>query len=208
MQAYATKCVRLKSAFGVATFSEYIKDDFITVENPDIEIMSALDSERERSKERISYSSIYPMIANDPTKPLISKKFAERKLLELDGRTDEEINILCPPTADEMRATEENELLAKDQKVEIKVETEDHLSHIVVHTECPQTATRDTHIRSHRDAYIESGQAQRDKNLFNQLQANGAGGNGAVQNAMTNTLVSQANSSGMNPMSGSVSPNQ
>ena len=185
-QSASKKIVRIKSAIG----NQYIsitRKDFITKKDPDIIIGSKLEMEKQRSRDKVAYASIMPMIAQDPTKPTVSKRFAERRLLKLYGLTPEEISVISPDTVDESRAKMENELLQRNEKVEIEI-GEDHQSHNVIHAQAEDTVTRNAHIEAHKQAYIKSGQYKQDKQA--ELAMLTGGGN-AQGNIAANQISNQ-----------------
>jgi hypothetical protein len=164
------KVIELQSTFG-EKFLTVKRKDFITKQDPGIEIVSKLDADKRNEQLKADFSAIYPLISNDPTKPLVSRRFAERKLMSLFSVPEDEISILSPATIDEIRARNENELLSRGEKVEVDVENEDHLTHLLVHSECEKTPQLLAHIAATNLAYYSSGQAMRDMNLFKQQQA-------------------------------------
>jgi len=155
------KTIRIQNSVGF-NFVKLRKKDFIAKQDPDIKIKSKLEAEQEKLKERTAFASIYPGIVSDPTKPLVAKRFAERKMLRLYGLEQDEISIISPETADEADAKMENELLSRNEKVDIEGQ-EDHLSHILIHNQAENAQARRSHIDAHKEAYVLTGQYEQMK---------------------------------------------
>lgn len=179
------KIIELQSTFG-ERYLTVKRKDFITKQDPRIEIVSKLDADKKNAQLKADFSAIYPVIANDPTKPLISKRSAERELMRLYGVPDDMISIFSPATVDEIRASNENELLSRNKMVKVDVQNEDHLTHLLVHSECEKTPEALSHITQHRIAYSESGQAIRDRALFEKQQVSNPQANQIGQPGGTN----------------------
>jgi len=196
------KIIRIKSAIG-NQYSTITRKEFITLEDPDIQIGSKMEMEKARAREKVAYASIMPLINQDPTKPAVSKRFAERRLLKLYGLSPEEIQVISPDTVDESRAKMENELLQRNEKVEIEI-SEDHQSHNVIHSQCEDSVARDAHIEAHKQAYVKSGQYAKEKQAQMAMTAGGGGANG---NIAANQISNQnANLNNQNRQPEGVSP--
>ena len=184
MKAAEKKTIRLSSALG-SNFISLTRKDFITKEDPDISIKSKLEVDQKRSRDRVAFASIFPMITQDPTKPLSAKRYAERHLLRLYGLPSEEIAMISPSTPDEMRAKMENELLNKNNFKDVKVSVEeDHLSHMLIHSQSEKTDATQAHINAHKMAYFESGQYERDMEA--RAMQSGSGQVNSSQNQLAN----------------------
>jgi len=184
------KIIRLQSAIGTQ-FSTITRKVFITNQDPDIYIGSKLETEQKRNIDRLAFAAIAPMFISDPTLPASSRNFSRRHLLRLNGLAPEMIAIMVPDSSDEMDAKTENELLSKDNR-EPEVEmTDDHLSHIVIHTQAEKTDATMAHIRAHQIAYMESGQAEKDRANANAYLMNSAGTNPGNAMAGLNAAMSK-----------------
>lgn len=179
------KVIRIQSALG-AQYSTITRKLFITSQDPDIRIASKLETEQQRSKERLSFAAIAPLFMADPTLPVSSRNFTKRHLLRLNGLAPEQIQIMVPNTPDETFALMENELLSRNNTTpEIKIE-EDHLSHIVIHSQAEKTDATMGHINAHTTAYYESGQAEQDNMMKQQMAMAGNQAMGATAGANAN----------------------
>lgn len=189
------KVIRIKSAFGGNNYATIKRASIITTADPDIIIGSKFEIEQKQTTERIAFSTIFPIIMQDPSKPKVSRNYAERHLLRLHGISPEELRIIVPETPDEMLSGQENELLSRDKYVDIDYTNDDHLSHIVIHSQAESTNARNRHIEAHKMAYLESGQQARDRELAQQALVQGGGqGQDLSRIAMNQMSNSQAQS--------------
>jgi hypothetical protein len=198
-----TKVIRIQSAIG-SQFSTITRKAFITKQDPDIYIGSKLEVEQKRNMDRIAFAAIAPLLMQDPSLPASSRNFTKRHLLKLHGIASEQISIMVPDTIDEMKAKMENELLSRNNnepEIDIK---EDHLSHIVIHSQAEKTDASMAHIQAHKVAYFESGMYEMDKQIQNQaLMSGGQAGNMAAnQNANLNANINNSKKQpiGVSPM--------
>ena len=173
------KIIRIQSAMG-SQFSKITRKTFITNQDPDISIKSRVEAETKRQMDRMAFTAIAPLYINDPLLPASSRNFSRRFLLQLQPLPPEVIAIMVPDSPDETTAKMENELLSKDNN-EPEVEMDqDHLSHIVIHSQAERTPATMAHIQAHRIAYQQSGQYEKDKMLQEQYMMNGADRNGQL----------------------------
>ena len=80
-------------------------------------------------------------------------RFAFRYMGKLSGLKQDIINQLLPPTIDEMKAEEENQLLREGTKVEVSV-NDDHQSHLEIHNKMEDTPQKIAHINAHKRAMM------------------------------------------------------
>jgi len=195
------KIIRIQSALG-SQFSTITRKTFITNQDPDIRISSKLETEQQRMKDRVAFAAIAPLFISDPTLPASSRNYSRRHLLRLEGMSQEQIMIMVPETPDEMRAKIENELLSRNNnEPEIKME-EDHLSHIVIHSQAEKTEATMAHINAHSIAYYESQQYETDKATQQQFLMNGgnkASNSMAAANANANANLVNKQPVGIQP---------
>jgi len=178
------KIVRIQSGIG-DSFMALSRKDFITVNDPDIKIGSKIEMEQKRMRDRVAFAAVLPLINADPTKPQVSKRFAERRLLKLYDLPAEEIAIISPDTPDEMKAKMENELLDKNNLSDVKIEVgEDHLSHMVIHNQAEKTEANLGHTQAHKMAYFQSGQAEESREIYKEFSK--AGGQQGAANSLAN----------------------
>jgi hypothetical protein len=190
------KIIRIQSALG-SQFSTITRKIFITNQDPDIKIESKLDTEQKRNRDRMAFAAIAPMFINDPSVPQSSKNFSKRHLLRLNALPNEMIEIMVTDTPDEHKAKMENELLSKNNtepEIDIK---EDHLSHIVIHSQAEKTPATMAHIQAHYQAYYQTGQYERDRMLNEEVMLSGKDTLNSVANINANASANmdQANNS-------------
>lgn len=185
------KVIRIKSAFGGNNYNVLDRRSIISDTDPDIIVGSKFEIDQDRTKNRVAFSTVYPLIMQDPSKPKVSKTYAERYLMRLYGVSNEEIRIMSPETPDEMLASQENELLSRDKYVDISVENDDHLSHIVIHSQAETSNSRNRHIEAHKLAYINSGQQAADREMARAAAMNGGGQGQDLSRISMNQLSNQ-----------------
>ena len=168
------KIIRIQSSLG-AQFSTITRKIFITNQDPDIRITSKLENEQKRFKEDVSFSAVAPLLLSDPSTPVSSRNYIKRHMLRLKGLENEMIMVMVPETPDEMKARMENDLLSRNKDYPEVDMQEDHLSHIVIHSQAEKTTATMAHIQAHTIAYYESDQFQRDKEAQQNFVMNGGG---------------------------------
>lgn len=142
------KIVQLRSAFG-GVWKAFTKDDLVSAKSdPNLLITSKILSEDKRDRELTRFRIALSLTAQYPGTNL---RYAYRKLYKLIGYRTEEINKLQPPTADEMLAEEENDLLTKNKKTPVSP-TDDHIAHIEIHERAKLTKATTAHIETHKAA--------------------------------------------------------
>ena len=157
------KIIRINNWFGV--MPRFLKrNDFITLEDPDVDVESFNISEQKRERDRINFASVLPFLLQDPNINEISKNYSKREMLRLWWMKTEKINVLVPQTVDELEAIEENELIKNDVMPKALLE-EDHLTHIFMHQQEEYNNTNRIHQWTHMDLY-----KQKSKQLDQQQQ--------------------------------------
>lgn len=141
------KVIRLLGELGT-TFQSVSRKDFMDKKQPEVYIESAVMSEIERTAKLQGMTNVIQVIANDPG---VSKRYLFRKLGKLNDMSFEEINMLVPPTPEEMHARGENELILQGKTPKIDM-TDDHMTHIELHAQLPESVIRDAHIAAHKKA--------------------------------------------------------
>jgi hypothetical protein len=157
------KIIRLVGVQGYS-YRPLMKTDFIMGIDPDIEIESKALTEAKQMRERILFQSFGQVVYADATS---NKRFYNRQLAKLNGLKKDEIDILFPPTIDELMARKENDDLNKNKLVPVNP-NDDHTAHLQEHETAEETAAKKAHIEAHIEA-MRIQKAQPD--LFPQLQA-------------------------------------
>lgn len=180
------KIIRLQGGFSTK-YTTITRKDFITVSDPDVFIISKQELAMKKDRERLIFAQLAPMILQDPTKPLASRNFTQRHLLRLNDVEPDVISILCPPNPDEMTAELENELLSRNMSATLMM-TDDHLSHMVIHSFAEDTNEKFAHIEAHKQAYILSGQKAKMDDMAAQMSTSMR----PIANQMNNQISNQA----------------
>ena len=88
----------------------------MAISDPDIIVESKKYIEQMRAKQQVAFAAKLPIILQDPAIPQISKKFALRYSLKLDGIDKEYIKILVPESYEELDANQKVTLLDNNNK--------------------------------------------------------------------------------------------
>jgi hypothetical protein len=196
------KIVRLQNGFGIR-YTKITRKDFITVEDPDISIISKTELRSRKDKERMAFSQIVPLLLQDPKKPDASKNYAMRYLLKLNDLANEVIEILVPDSPGEQRAKIENELLSRNISAELMLD-DDHLSHMIIHSAAEDSEAKFAHIEAHRQAYILSGQQEKAAQMAMQAMAGSQNQGNMAINSIQNQAANMFNNSRPQPLEANV----
>lgn len=188
------KIVRLQGGFNVR-YSTITRKDFITTQDPDITIVSKTELSNRRDKERLYFAQLVPSLLQDPSKPVASRNFTMRYWLKLNNLQPDVISVMVPETPDEQQAILENELLSRNISATILI-TDDHLTHMLIHSSAEDTNAKFAHIEAHRQAYITSGQKAVNDTMTQASMQNNTGNMNAMANSTNNTLVNMNNRGG------------
>lgn len=183
------KVIRLVGVQGYS-YRNLMKEDFITSLDPDIEIDSKAVSEAKMLRERTLLQGFGQIVYSDPT---ANKRFYNKKMARLNGMKKDEVDLLFPPTIDELTARDENLTLNKNKLVQVHP-YDDHVAHLQEHERAEETAAKEAHIQAHMEAMRIKKQLP---HLFPQDQ----------QTQQQSQPVQQGNESQQNPLvNGSAQP--
>ena len=183
------KVVKINSWFGDQSII-LSKKDFISNLTPYITVSQKSDVDSLNEKNKANFMAIEPIIQQDPNIPVVSKLFARRKLLKMNWLTKGEISVMVPQTPEEMDAMQQVELLNRNMSIEIGSLDEDHMTYLVIYQRAYNTDAKMVAIEMRKQAYIESGQAQK------QREQSQAMGQNWVANNASSQLMSNAISTG------------
>lgn len=158
LRAQDEKVVEIDAKTG-SRFLTVTREDLITDSDPRIKIVSRTEANAERQRDLLTFQQSVPLILSDPQRPEAAKKYAERRMFRLQGCSEDEIMAMSPPSPNEMKARSENVLLSEGMKVDVDIQMDDHLSHLIVHDMADETPECRAHKAKHEAAYILSGQA-------------------------------------------------
>lgn len=139
------KVLRIQGPLAPAWKTIYRKD-IITKLDPDIYIESAVNAEFKRRTEFQNFMAFANLAIQDPT---TNRKFIFRKLGQLNRISKQILNLIFPPTIDELRAEDENALIANNKLPEIKA-IDDDLIHMEFHNKAVDTKAKFAHMEAHK----------------------------------------------------------
>lgn len=171
------KSVRITGALG-AKWRPFTRENLIAATDPDVKIESRIISEARRANDLRTFQSYMQYLAAAPNANLL---FALRYMGKLSGLKKDIIDRLLPPTIEELRAEEENELLRNNEKVEV-LPTDDHQTHIGIHNKMEDTPAKFAHMNAHKRAMMLQ-QARPDLFPQSPTQENGGVADEKVQGA-------------------------
>ena len=143
------KVLRLSGVMS-GEFRELTRDNIIMKEDPDVKIESRLLSEAKKMKQLARTMEVLNMAANDPT---ANMRFGVKMVASLSGMERDEIDVLFPPTLDEMMAREQNDALDENKQVPV-LPQDNHAVHLEIHAEAADTDATYAHIETHKQAML------------------------------------------------------
>ena len=187
---YQEKYVRLnKSLWPV--WVNLKRHDFITGTDPDIAIISKVQYDQENQRQSVMFGAVMWTLLGNPNISTISKNFIMRKSLKLAWQSREEIELMVPPTPEEMNAQEQViSMLNYNIVPEITDLDEDHLTYISIYQTAKDTPAKVTAINMRQQAYIDSWQAKQQSMLAIQWSWNNAQAN-MSSNMLMNNMIQQ-----------------
>lgn len=181
------KIVRVVGALG-AQYRPFRREDIVSTTDLDVSVESRVLSDAKQFNKSRNFEGYLSIIAQDPTANL---RYGFKRLGKLKGLKKDEIDLLLPPTIEELRAEDENKQLEKDELVEV-LPTDDHVTHLEIHNKLSDTPAKYAHIEAHKRAMLL---ARVRPDLIPQLPSaqNPTGGQGMVQGSGTKEPVNEAN---------------
>ena len=142
------KIIRITGMWGV-DFRTLKRENIIAKVDPDVKVESNLIAQSKKIQDRNKFMNYLGIVINDPN---INRRFAFKELAKLNDFKDYKIDMLFPPTIDEMEAEKENEILEKEfVGVDIR---QDHQSHLLIHSKINRNKFVDAHLDTHRVAML------------------------------------------------------
>ncbi len=108
------KIIRVVTSFGTNVV-ELRKKDIDCATDPDIYVQYRSQAKALSEQEKAGFMATLPLILQDPSTPKISKKFAYRKAMRLNGMKRDEVYAQVPKDGDEMAADDAVQLINKGQ---------------------------------------------------------------------------------------------
>lgn len=122
------------------------RENIVSDVDPDVYVEPAYIAEAKRDLEYRRYSTFAQTVYQDPG---TNRRYVNRRMAQLVGMKKAAINLMFPPTIDEMDAEEENQLL-DDNKLPTVEAMEDDIVHIEIHSKASETAAKLAHIEAHK----------------------------------------------------------
>lgn len=145
------KIIRIQGSLA-PTFRPLTRENIISEDaDPDIRIESKTVSEQKRLKEQQSFDSMAALLIQNPDN---DRRTIEMKMARLRGMTKEEIDLVFPPTIDEIQAGDENVKLNDNSLPTINVH-DNHRVHIQIHAKANRTPAAIAHTRAHKALMLE-----------------------------------------------------
>ena len=144
------KVIRIHGAMA-PIWRELTRENIISTVDPDVKIESKVLSEAKRQREQQNFNGYLRLALQDPT---ANRRFLQKKAAKLNGLTKEEVDLAFPPTVDELQAEDENILLNDRKQVYASI-TDDHLTHIDIHSKANQNAWSLSHIQMHKILMVQ-----------------------------------------------------
>jgi len=144
------KTIRIVGAFGPKPLP-IVADTFKFKKDPDVKIESRVVSMAKKRDERNSLLAYGQILIQTPGANLRAfAKYAGRLMFK-----KAQVEMLLPPTIDELRAEDENEKLNEDTLQGVKIEpTDDHATHMEIHGKAADTKAKFAHIEAHKRAMM------------------------------------------------------
>jgi hypothetical protein len=144
------KIVRLMGAFGPKPLP-VTHNTFNFKKDPDVKIESRVISQAKKREQRNSLAAFGIVLINTPGSNL---RYFAKKMGRLLFPKDE-VERLLPPTIDEMRAETENDLLSENTLKGVEIQpTDDHKTHLEIHSKAAETKAKFAHIEAHKKAMM------------------------------------------------------
>lgn len=126
---------------------KFSKNDFLSDWNMDFNVLTQDEVSAQKEKRRLALTQAIPM-AQDPSKPQVSRDFLNRELLLANGMEPHKVSIAIPRSAEEYRQLMENEILRAGDFVPVNPEDDDD-THLVVLEEAGDNPAVEAHRMAH-----------------------------------------------------------
>jgi len=144
------KFIRIDGAFGVK-FKKVTGDIFSLEEDPDIYVESTEVSSSKKQAKQQGMIAFQNMTAQDQS---MNRRYFNRDAAKvIIGYDSEQVDRLYPPTPDEMQAQQENDSLNDNKLVKIDI-NDDHMTHLLIHSNADDTPASIVHIEAHKKAIL------------------------------------------------------
>lgn len=131
-------------------FRKLNRQNIIAFSDPDVDIESRILSEAQNMRKLQQFILVSNMASQDPT---TNRRFILKHVGQLSGMTSDQIDMMMPPTTDEIVARAQNELLSNNQPAEFTV-NDNHVVHLEEHRKATDTPATRVHIDAHKQALV------------------------------------------------------
>ena len=182
------KIAKVKTWMGFVN-QQLSQDQFLGYVEVSISVIPTSEKEKKELKNRTALANTFTILQGIE-RPKIAQDLHAREVLEANGIDPDKANLYVPQTPQEIIAYQENILLNEAMDIPIN-ETDDHLTHLIIHKWCLETVAQILHIQAHLDAYtrIQAASPQLDPWM---VQADQSAKN--IQSSMTGANMAQQNS--------------
>lgn len=168
----------------------YTRKDMIDYVDPMINVQNKSSVDQVNAKALESLQLTFMQDVQDPSMPEISKRYLKRKMKRLIGwLSRHELDIIYPPSVEEMQAKQDILLLNRNIPVKIRSMDENHIDYIIIYQMALPTPATQAAIEMRKKAYIQSWQAMMAQQMAQQAMM---WGNGWLVNAAQNQMLSQS----------------
>lgn len=155
MSGASKKLVRIVGESGMKELKEFTGKDFVPEVDPDIRVVSSLESEPTKILARRDLGELLPIIQQQGG----NVREVIKNMLYMIGKRKDDISNILPPTPHEIRAEEENALI-NENKVPLIHESDDDVAHISMHMRADDNKVREAHIQAHVLNYLRKANIQ------------------------------------------------
>ena len=146
------KSFKLNNKLG-SDYYEINRDNTVTLENIDIEVITESESQDRKEKERLGLMSSINFVLQNPESSKYSKATALRQMAILNGTPAEYVDVYYPPSLEELNAMGDIALLNEDEEPKpIKDLNEDHWTYIIIYQRAKDTNAKFNAINKRLEA--------------------------------------------------------
>jgi len=181
------KNIRLNNWLGNIVYTVK-KSDIISNIDVDIKIMNKSEVDWIKEQEKVWFMAVVNLLLSDPNIPAISKRVAQRKMLQLNWTSKEQSYEFVPETPEEMQAKSDVELLNRDEMPYLDPSTamqEDQMTYITIYKRALNTDAKQKALFQRMQLYMRSWQNQLQAPQQNNWIAN------QTSNQITNAALQQ-----------------
>lgn len=184
------KLVRVTDTFGSKNVF-FTKKDIISDNDPDVKISSASDEEAKNVQARVNLAPVLMQVVANPSYSSFSRNSAMRKLLTINGLSEEEAEVYAPQSYEEVDALQKLELINNNDPLGAKIDPEtignvDHNVYLQIFKRALDNPVKFAAIQARKEAIIKTGQ--------NQMRQPQAPSLNPMANMASSSMMANANS--------------